>query len=57
MITLAVVLLALAIAAAIIGYGGALPEAAMIAQTLFFVFMGLSAILMVIGVMRKPPRV
>jgi uncharacterized membrane protein YtjA (UPF0391 family) len=57
MITAAIVLFILSIFAAIAGFGGFTPDAANTARTLFYVLLVFSAALMIIGVIRKPPRV
>ena len=53
MLHYAVVFLVIALIAAVLGFGGIAADAAGIAKTLFFVFVGLSAVAFVVEVARR----
>jgi uncharacterized membrane protein YtjA (UPF0391 family) len=49
----AVAFLVVALIAAVLGFGGIAADAAGVAKTLFFVFVGLSAVAFVLGLLRR----
>ena len=53
MLHYAVVFLVVALIAAVIGFGGVATDAAGVAKTLFFVFVGLSGAAFVLGLLRR----
>ena len=57
MLVWALIFLVIAIVSAVLGFGGLAAASAGIAQILFYVFLGLFAITLIIGLASKPPKV
>ena len=53
MLHYAVVFLVIALIAAVLGFSGIVTETAELAKTAFFVFAGLSAVALLVGLMRR----